>query len=185
VPQEAAILGVDNIISTCELARVPLSSVMQDFKRIGFEAARLLDETMRHRPRVAQAILVPPGAVVTRRSTEALAFEDPHISTAMQLIHRQVATGISIKELLRQIPVSRKWLDEQFKAVIGRTPSQEIRKLRLAAISDMLIKTDLNVRQIAQRCGFSNSENMIRFFRDAMGIPPQQFREQQRPESTG
>jgi LacI family transcriptional regulator len=183
VPHEAAILGVDNRVAICELARVPLSSVMQDFKRLGFEAARLLDQTMRRRARAGRAVLVPPGTVVTRRSTEALAFEDPHISTAMRLIHQQIATGISIKELLRHIPVSRKWLDLQFKAVIGRTPSQEIRKLRLAAIRDMLIKTDLGIRQIAQRCGFSNAENMIRFFRDAEGVPPQRFRERQRSDS--
>jgi LacI family transcriptional regulator len=179
VPEDAAILGVDNRAALCELARVPISSMKQDFPRLGFEAARLLDRAISRQRMPAGPVLVQPCGVAARRSTEVLAFEDEHVAAAMRLIHERGAQGLSIKELLRLIPVSRKWLDLQFKALIGHTPSQEIRNLRLAHIRELLMNSDLSIRQISQRCNFSNSENLIRFFRRAEGLPPQQFRELQ------
>jgi LacI family transcriptional regulator len=176
VPEEAAILGVDNLIPTCELAPVPLSSVAQDFPRLGFVAARMLDRLISGGKKPAQAVLVPPAKVVVRHSTDVLVFKDEYISLAMQLIHQKAATGISMKELMRHVPVSRKWLDTRFKVFVGHTPSDEIRRLRLEQIRDLLLNTELSVRQIAGRCGFSRAENLIRFFRDGYGMPPQKYR---------
>jgi LacI family transcriptional regulator len=179
VPEDAAMLGVDNRVALCELARVPISSIKQDFARLGFEAARLLDRTMRSRRPPVGPVLIRPCGVAARRSTDVLAFEDEHITAAMRLIHQHGVSGMSIKELLRSIPVSRKWLDLKFKELIGHTPREEIHKLRLTHIRELLLNTDLSIREIARRCNFSNPENLIRFFRNAQGIPPQRFREQQ------
>jgi LacI family transcriptional regulator len=125
-----------------------------------------------------QPVIIQPGGIAVRRSTDVLAFDDEHVSAAMRLIHEHAADGISMKELIRRVPVSRKWLDIRFKALVGHTPSQEIRKLRLAHVQDMLLQTDLSIQQIAIRCGFSCGENLIRFFRDACGLPPRAYRRQ-------
>jgi len=178
VPEDLAVLGVDNLVRTCELARVPLSSVAQDFSRIGFEAARVLDLLVSKKARPRGPILVPPGNLAPRRSTDVLAFEDPHVSTAMRVIQQSAHAGLQMKELLRQVPVSRRWLDARFKTLVGHTPAEEIRRLRLERIRDLLSQTDLSVKEIAIRCGFTCGENMVRFFRDGYGVPPTVYRKQ-------
>lgn len=177
-PDDVAVLGVDNLLPTCELAATPLSSIPQDFTRLGFESARLLHLQLSGKPREKGPVLLPPGAPVVRRSTDCLVFDDPHVSAAMRLIHQHAHVGLQMKELLRQVPVSRRWLDGRFKALIGHTPSEEIRRLRLEYIRSLLVQTDLSVKEIALRCGFTYGENMDRFFRDAYGVPPAIYRKQ-------
>jgi LacI family transcriptional regulator len=180
VPQDVAILGVDNLITTCELASVPLSSVAQDFARLGYEASRVLDRLMTSGRAPVGPVLVAPGDVAVRRSTNILSFDDPKVAAAMRIIHERAASGMSVKELMRQVPGSRKWLDTRFKLLVGHTPSEEIRRWRLARVRELLLQTDLTVHEIAGRCGFSRAENLIRFFRDAQGMPPQQYRTRNR-----
>jgi LacI family transcriptional regulator len=176
VPDDASILGVDNLVAMCELASVPLSSVAQDFTTIGFEAARMLDGLLSRGKPPRQAVLVPPGPVLVRRSTDIFAFEDPHVANAMRLIHQKAGDGFGMKQLMNDMLVSRKWLDMRFKSLIGHTPSQEIRRVRLSRVRDLLLSTDLSVQEVANRCGFGCGENLIRFFRQAQGMPPHEYR---------
>jgi len=178
VPEDVAILGVDNLVATCELCSVPLSSVAQDFYRMGFESAKQLQLLLAGRRPPKSPCLVPPGPVVVRRSTDVLVFSDEYVATAMRLINDHAEEGISMGDILRAVPVSRRWLDERFIALVGRTVSQEIRERRAAAVRDLLLQTDLSVKQIALRCGFPSPENMVRFFRTAYGLPPLAYRMQ-------
>jgi LacI family transcriptional regulator len=177
VPKDLAILGVDNSVALCELWPVPMSSIAQDFARMGYEAARLLDERMKNsRRKITGPILVPPGRLHTRASTEILAFDDPLISDAMRMIHDRNNIGIRMSELLRQIPLSRRWLDHRFKFTVGHTPAEEIRRCRLRHARDLLIETDLPLRQISRQCRFSFTENLIRSFRAEFGLSPRAYR---------
>jgi LacI family transcriptional regulator len=177
VPADMAILGVDNFHGVCELAPVPLSSVAQDFLAMGRQAAALLDRRMNAKPlRLAGPILVPPGRLAVRKSTDIFAFHDPIVRSALELIHHHAATGLGMKELLRRIPLSRKWLDHKFKKIVGRTPSEEMRRCRLEHVRDLLTDTDLPLRPIAARCHFSCVQNMVRCFRHAYGISPHAYR---------
>ncbi len=182
VPGEVAVLGVDNFASECQLAQMPLSSVAQDFVRIGFEGAALLDRLITN-PRGAKPkapLLVPPGRLHVRTSTDVLAFEDPVVVAALGVIHEHAATGISMKELLARVPLSRKWLDHRFKQIVGHTPSEEIRRCRLQCVCDLLTDTDMPLRQIAARGRYSCVQNLIRCFRFAHGMSPQAYRRQSR-----
>jgi LacI family transcriptional regulator len=176
VPDEVSILGVDNLVVTCELASVPLSSVAQDFPTIGFEAARMLDGLMSRGKPPREPVLVAPGAVLVRRSTDIFAFDDPNVASAMRLIHQKAGDGFGMKQLMNDMLVSRKWLDMRFKTLVGHTPSQEIRRVRLGRVRDLLLSTDLSVQEVANRCGFGCGENLIRFFRQAQGMPPHEYR---------
>ena len=89
----------------------------------------------------------------------------------MRLIHDRAADGLGMKELLRRISVSRQWLDVQFKSLVGHTPSQEIRKVRLERVRHLLVYTDLSVQEISTVCGFSCVQNLVRAFRNAYGSP--------------
>jgi LacI family transcriptional regulator len=185
VPQNLAVLGVDNFLPICELSPVPISSVAQDFERMGFEAAALLDDLMSAVGKTQpQTILIPPGRLHVRSSTDILAFEDPSVVSAIQIIHAHAATGISIKQLMRQVPLSRRWLDERFRQLVGHTASQEIRRCRLQYVRDLLEETDMPLRQIAARCQFSCAENFIRWFRAGAGVPPHTYRLSRRAVTT-
>jgi LacI family transcriptional regulator len=182
VPKEIAILGVDNFPNLCELWPVPLSSIAQDFPRMGFEAARLLDEQLTGANPARRAVLIPPGPLHARQSTDVLAFEDPLVATAMRLIHANATTGMRIADLLKEVPLSRRWLDQRFKQAVGHTPAEEMRRCRVRAARDLIMETDLPLRQIAARCHFSFPENLIRAFRAEYGLSPRQYRQKENAE---
>lgn len=180
VPDEISILGVDNLIATCELAPVPLSSISQDFALIGTEAARSLHKMMSGHRRLPNPTLVPPGPIIVRRSTNLYAFADKCVADAMRMIHEQGAHGLGMKELLSSMAVSRTWLDLRFRTVIGHTPSEELRRVRLNRVRELLVGTDLTVQEIAQRCGFGSGENLTHFFKRAQKTVPLDYRRSRR-----
>lgn len=177
VPQDVAILGVDNFLTLCEVSPIPLSSIAQDFPRIGFEAARLLDQMMCQKTKTTPSpVFVPPGRLFARASSNVWAFDDPIISQTLQAIHEHAATGITMGELLKLIPLSRKWLDHRFKQSLGHTPTEEIRRCRLRYVRDLLVETEMPLRQITAHCRFPFPENLIRSFKTAYGMSPYAYR---------
>lgn len=177
IPDDLAILGVDNDKVLCELASVPLSSIPQNFSRIGFEAARLLHGLMTSRRKPRSALLIPPREIVVRRSTDAIAVHhDEKIAAALRCIHESDPKRLSMKLLVDTVGVSRQWLDRRFKELLGRTPSEEIRQRRLEEVRKLLLQTRLPISEIARRCGFSQAENLARSFSDWTGLSPREYR---------
>lgn len=176
IPNDLAILGVDNFLPFCEMWPLPLSSIAQDFPRMGFEAARVLDKQITSgRKAPVPAVLVPPGPIHGRASTDVIAFDDPLIADAVRAIHDD-PLQITLPRLLQRVPLSRRWLDQRFKAALGHTPADEIRGRRLRIARDLLLETDLPLRAIASRCRFSFPENLSRAFRQHYGMSPNAYR---------
>jgi LacI family transcriptional regulator len=176
VPEEIAILGVDNDPAICGLDPVPLSSIPQNLQRIGFEAARLLDRLLTTRGRPRAAIEVAPREIVVRRSTDFVAVDDHQVAEALRYIHSAPIGSLTMKDLVRELDVSRQWLDRRFKLFLQRTPSEEIRRRKLAAAQALLLETSLPIQVIARRCGFTHGENLTRFFTSRVGMAPTLFR---------
>src|SRR3954447_13908646 len=128
VPDQVAVVGVDNDEFLCSLTDPPLSSVAPDTRRTGYEAAALLDRLMSGRERRrGQAIFVEPLGVVTRRSTDVLAVGDGDISAAVQFIREHACEGIAVKDVLAEVPLSRRVLEDRFRKLLGRTPHERSR----------------------------------------------------------
>lgn len=176
VPEEVALLGVDNDELLCDLCTPPLSSVIPAAYKTGHEAARLLDMMMNGKEVQQLSHLIEPIGVATRQSTDVLAIEDPEIAEAMQFIRDHSCDGINVHDILKQVPMSRRVLEKRFKEIVGRTPHQEISRRRVERIRRLLIETDLPLGQIARMTGFQNEEYMSVTFRRAMKVPPGQFR---------
>lgn len=180
VPEEIAVLGVDNDQLLCELADPPLSSIVCNTHRTGFEAAALLDRMMNGEQIDAVPVLVAPLGIQTRQSTDILAIDDPDIAAALRFLRENALQGINVSDVVRHVPLSRRVLESRFKKILGRSPHEELTRLKLDRIKELLSETDLSLSEIARRTGFDHDEYMCVFFRKAEGLPPGQYRRSQR-----
>lgn len=176
VPEELALLGVDNDDVLCNLCTPPLSSIIPAARQAGREAARLLDVLMNGGSIQEETHLLEPLGIAIRQSTDVLAIDDPDVAAAVRFIRDHACEGINVQDVLRTVPVSRRILEARFHSIVGRTPHQEITRRRIEKIRQLLIDTDLPLARIAERTGFQNVEYMSVAFRKAMGIPPGQYR---------
>lgn len=176
VPEEIAVLGVDNDTLLCDLAEPPLSSVICNTRRTGYEAASLLNRLMNGEQIGSSPILVEPLGVKTRQSTDVLAITDPEIAMAVRFIREHAFEGINVSDVLRAVPMSRRVLESRFRKLLGRTPHEEISRLKLEKIKQLLADTDLPLAEIAVRTGFEHDEYLSVFFRKATGVPPGKYR---------
>jgi LacI family transcriptional regulator len=176
VPEDVAVVGVDNDEVFCELSDPPLSSVALNAEAAGYRAAALLDEMMHGRVRKPQRMVVEALNVVTRRSTEVIAVKDPDIATALQFIHREQGKGISVDDVVEEVAVSRRNLERRFRDAIGRTILEEIQLVRLERAKRLLIETTYPVSKIATLAGFGSAGYFIQFFQKHIGKTPRKYR---------
>lgn len=176
IPDQVAILAGDTDEFLCNLSSPPLSSIEVASQRIGHEAAALLDRMMRGEPAPSEPMLIPPVRVIGRQSTDVLSIDDPMIVQALRFIQSQAFRGISVEDVLREVPVSRRYLEIQFKRRIGRLPAEEIRRLRLERGRNLLTESDLSVESIAAACGYAGATQFGVAFRKHFGSTPLAFR---------
>lgn len=180
VPEEIAVIGVDNDELLCNLSFPPLSSVQPDTLRTGYEAAACLDRMMAGEEVPPDTILLDPLGVVTRQSTDVLAIEDRNVAAAVRYIREHAYDGINVSDVLRQVPLSRRALEKRFQDLIGRTPHEEIVRLRIERVKQLLAETDLGLELIAERSGFSYVEYLSVAFKRAVGQSPRAYRQTHR-----
>ncbi|MBV9123769.1 MAG: DNA-binding transcriptional regulator [Planctomycetes bacterium] len=188
VPEEVAVLGVDNDTLLCDLADPPLSSVEPGAERIGYEAAALLEAMMQGRPPQSQVVLFPPLGVVTRQSTDILAVEDRRVAAALRLIREHAFEGLNVDGLLKHLAaqscrVSRSTLERRFAETLGRSPKEEILRVRMARVKQLLIDTDYSLSAIARLVGIEHHEHLSALFKARTGETPGAFRRRIRRHS--
>jgi LacI family transcriptional regulator len=176
VPDEVAVLGVDNDDVLCDLSDPPLSSVVPDTRKIGYEAASLLERMMGGEPAPEPLTTIPPLGVVTRRSTDVLAIDDRAISSAVRFIREHACEGITVEDVLEELPYSRSVFERRFTKIFGRTPKAEILRTQLDRVKRLLAETDLPLKQIASKAGFQHPEYMSVAFKERTGQTPGQYR---------
>ncbi|NOX54049.1 MAG: helix-turn-helix domain-containing protein [Planctomycetes bacterium] len=182
MPEDIALVGVDNDDLYCHLARPPLSSVTVNAERVGYESARLLDRLLAGRRCPKTAILVPPVRVHVRRSSELLAIEDADVAKAARFIRENAVRPISVTDVLRQVPLSRRSLERRFKKILGRGVAEEICRVRLERCKHLLVETDLKIATVAHYSGFSSARHLADVFSRELGMSPSEFRKRSRPK---
>lgn len=181
VPDDAAVLGVDNDVLVCDLADPPISSIALDTETAGYEAARLLDHLMKGGEMTGQEVPVHPTHIVTRLSTDILAVTDPDVAAALRFIRCHPNRLIQVDDVVEATNVSRRVLEKRFKAILRRSVHQEIRRVRVNNIIPLLVGTDMSVTQIALRCGFDGVEHVSRYFRKETGASLRDYRRRHAP----
>jgi LacI family transcriptional regulator len=183
VPDEIAVVGVDNAETFCELCNPPLSSVVPDAERIGFEAAALLDRMMAGAQPPPSVLRVQPLGVVTRQSSEVFAVEDELVARAVRFIREHACEGIRLSDVLREVRCSRSVLERRFREHLGRSPQAELRAVQLRRVKALLRETDWTLPRIAEAVGVEHPEYLSVFFKRHVGQTPGQFRQKQPPAS--
>ena len=181
VPDSVAVLGVDNDELLCDLADPPLSSVIPDVRRTGFEAAALLDRMMRGQKIRGEGRLFAPQGVATRQSTDVVAVDDRQVSAAVRFIREHACQGIGVADVLKAVPMSRRVLETRFRKLLGRSPHEQILNVKLERVKRLLTETDLSLAAIAERTGFAHVEYLSVAFKRQTGVNASEFRAGRRP----
>lgn len=176
VPDEVAVIGVDDDKEQCELADPPLTSISQATEKMGFAAAAILDRLILGATPAETVLAFPPKGIRLRQSTDSLAIQDKQVAMALHFIRNQVNTGINVQDVLDRVNMSRSTLERRFADVLGRTPKEEIMRLRLQHVKELLLDTDFTLETIAQLTGFVHTEYLPRSFKKSTGMTPTQFR---------
>lgn len=178
VPEDVAILGVDNDELLCELCDPPLSSIAVPAERVGYEAAALLERLIAGDAVAPRSVLMPPGQVVTRASTQPARTEDPLVQQSLRYLREHATDRIRIEDVLDVVGCSRRHLEQSMKRAIGRTPGQELTRLRIERAQALLVSTDLKLGAIASRCGYRDGVRLSVAFKREVGLTPNAFRRQ-------
>jgi len=176
VPEQAAVIGADNDQLLCNLSDPPLSSVIPNSQRAGYEAARLLERMMNGEQVESDAVLVEPLGIETRQSTDTSAIEDAEIAEVVRFIRQHACDGINVSDVLRHFPSSRRVIERKFRQTLGYTPHEEIVRQRITRVKQLLSSTKLPLREIAQRAGFEHTEYLTVAFKRETEMTPTQYR---------
>lgn len=178
VPEEVAIVGVDNDELLCEIAQPSLSSVAIPSERVGYEAAQLLEKILAGTTPPSEPVLLPPLGLVVRKSSDVLAVDDPDLAAAIHYIRANAWQPICVNDILDQVAVSRRSLERKFRDLLGHSPNEEVRRLRVEKAKSLLLDTDLKMAEVARRSGFSSDKQLSTVFLQVTGSTPSAFRRQ-------
>lgn len=172
IPDELAIVAGDNDDLLCNVAWPPISSVELASHQIGNEACVMLEWMQRTGKVPSAPKLIAPLRIYPRHSTQILAVHDPEIAEVLRFIRARAAEGIQVRDLLDRFAISRRSLEIRFNELIGRSPADEIRRVKLEAARTLVIETDLSIASIANRCGFADGASLSHAFRKYLQTTP-------------
>ncbi len=184
VPAQVAILGVDDDELECLLATPPLSSIAIPAERIGYEAARLLDQMMSGEETPPGPLFLPPIRVVRRQSTDTLAVDDPAVAAALAFIRQHVADDLSVAKIVAEVGIVRRELERRFRARLGCSVGEELRRVRVEIAKGLLSDTSLSMPTVARHSGFSNAQRLAVVFHQATGLSPSAYRRRAQIEAS-
>jgi LacI family transcriptional regulator len=180
VPDEVAVIGIHNDELLCDLCDPPLSSVIPNARRAGYEAASALARMMKGETLSPQTILLEPVGIATRQSTDVVALTDQRISVAVQFIREHAHEKITVDEVVKAASMSRTVFERRFKKLLNRTPHEHILTVRIERVKKLLADTELTLAQIAERTGFDHVEYLGVAFKRLVGETPGRYRSRRR-----
>jgi len=178
IPEDAAVLGVDDDDLVCTLNSPQLSSISLDFENTGWEAAHLLDQLMQGKTMNGQQIAVRPQNITARHSTDILAVDDQTVVQALRYIKENSRRFFNVDDVATATATARRTLEKKFRAALGRTIHDQVRHIHVEQIARLLRETNLTISEIASQMSFENTKNLSRYFRKEKGISPREYRKQ-------
>ena len=183
VPDVIAVIGVDNDDVVSPLCSPPLTSVEPNTRRIGYEAAAMLERMMSGEAVPPAITSIPAKRIVARGSTDTIPVDDAEFIKAYRFIRENACRGVSVQDIADAVPMSRRALERRMRSYLSKSPAEVISGVRLTRIKELLETTSQPLRQIAKVTGFTHDEHMAKFFKKFVGIPPGKYRKKHRLES--
>ena len=180
VPNDIAVVSVDNDEPLCEVCLPPLSSVEPGHLNVGYQAAALLDSMLRGGSASRKPLHVQPLETVTRQSSDTLAVADSRVGMALRLIRENAPSGMRIDDIAREVGLSRSVLQRRFRATLHCSIHQEILNVRIRHARELLATTEISLAAVAEQAGFKHQEYLGAVFRARVGKTPAQVREDAR-----
>ena len=177
VPEQVAVMGVDNDEFLCQSSAVDLTSVDSRGREVGLRAAELLDTLMSGSPAPEEPILVSCGPVVARRSTDTFGSVDENVAFAIRYIRAHACERMRIDQILEHLSISRRTLEMRFRRAFGRSLHDEIRRQQIERARQLLRETDLPIGEVAWRSGFCDRIQFGRIFSAETGTSPTGYRQ--------
>ena len=181
VPEEIALLGVDNDELLCNRAYPPLSSVRTDVDLIGYETGKLLARMMKgEKPPTGEKLIAPLG-IETRQSSDILAISDADVAAAVEFIKNHATRRITVRDVVSAAHVCRRVLERRFRRRLGRSILDEIHRVRIERAQELLVNTNMPVPEVAKAAGFRDGYHLWSTFRRKRGTSPASFRKRSQP----
>ena len=180
IPDEVAVLSGDDDELLCNVASPQISAVELASHRIGETASQILSRMMNGAAAPKRTTLIPPLRVRARHSTDILAMHDEEVAAILRYIRDQALAGITVADVLRAFPISRRRLEQRFRAELNRSPAEEIRRVRMAHAARLLLDSDKPIAAIAAETGFATGASLSQTFRQHFGAAPGEYRQRNR-----
>ncbi len=175
IPQQVSILSVGDHDLFCQLSPVTISSINANVPKLAETSAVLLEQCIQKKKNVKPVIL-PPRGITERRSTMIVAYDDELIADIVSHIRENACNGLTVASLTKTFPIARRTLLRRFRQIVGRSPVEEIARVRFASARNLLTQTNWPLTQIAVSCGYSDLAHFCRVFRKAEGVTPAALR---------
>lgn len=177
VPEQVAIVGAENYLLAPDAMRMPISTVDTNLEVLGYRGAELLDHLMHSKPSPKNPTRVPAAGVITRKSSDLLAVAHQGVARSLRFIWDHGHDPISVKDLVSVAAMSRRGLHKAFLEHVGRTPGQEIQRVRIERAKSLLADSAHKIEVLARMCGYQSANSFCIAFKQATGMSPKQFRD--------
>jgi LacI family transcriptional regulator len=176
VPDEIALLGVDNDELLCNISNPPLSSIVLDEENGGYQAGKMLHKRINNEITETFNIVIEPLYVECRTSTEKYAVSDKYIQKVLTYISNNYMNQITISDIIKQVPLSRRVLEKKFRSMTGNSLYQCIQEHKINQFIRLLLTTDGPLYEAAYQSGFDNYKNVSRIFGKYKQMSPVEYR---------
>lgn len=177
VPEQVAIVGAENDLLSPDTMRTPISSVDTNLETLGYRGAALLEDLMNGKKPPAKPIRVPAKGIVVRKSSDLLAVNHKGVANSLRFIWEHADQPIGVKDLVDVAAMSRRGLHKAFLENIGRTPGQELQRVRIERAKRLLAESQHKLEVLAGLCGYQSFNSFCVAFKQATGMTPKQFRD--------
>jgi LacI family transcriptional regulator len=169
---------MDNSLMAVEAMSTPISSVDQNFSTLGYRGAELLGQLMRGKTPPAKPILIPPTGLIARKSSDLFALKHAGVARCLRYIADHYQEPLGMDDLARVAALSRAGLFKAFIKQMGRTPGDELHRVRMSQAKRLLAKSDLKMDEIAELSGYQSQNSFWVAFKQSTGITPRQYQKQ-------
>ena len=177
VPEQVSIVGAENYLLASDTMRTPISSVDTNLETLGYRGAELLDKLMAGKSVPKDPIRIPAIGVVARKSSDILTIKHKNVAKSLRYIWEHSHEPICVKDLVGIAAMSRRGLHKAFMDHLGRTPGQELQRVRIDHAKKLLADSSQKVETVAGMCGYQSINSFCIAFKRATGISAKQFRQ--------